>query len=151
MAFQFRLQSVLQAHQNQRDQQQQSVRLSKHQLSLVSERRDQIANSRDQVLEELRSLNASDLLNVEMAKQYRRYAEELALALSQADADVSLATQKLHEATTRLIDADQSLKKFEHLLGKEFSACQERQKKAETREFEDVMVYYGWSVSESSR
>ena len=138
MAFQFRLQSVLKVRQQDRDLQRQTVMTARRVVADAFSKRDQLAKARDAVINDIRSLNAGEEWDQQKIAQARRYADDLAFAISEAEADIAMATSKLDASIRGLVLADQAAQSLERLAESQIAEFRGRQRKLEEQELQDV-------------
>ena len=138
MPFQFRLESVLKLRQHQREQERQSVVLSRERHAEFAAKSDAIRQKRLAVINELRQMTQDDVWVVDQVHLRQNHLEILNQDLLNAEADIARAESHLAECLNRLIAADQAACALERLAELQRAEFSRKQARIEVRNFEEL-------------
>lgn len=121
MAFQFRLQILLNVRQNEREQRQRAVAVVRGQLADAIQTHSEWSTQRAEISDSLRILNNSEEWEANQVRQLQLRAEQLATQLRSVKARIAEAETELANRHQELLRADQSVRALERLAERQLA------------------------------
>lgn len=132
------LNSVLQVRQRERDLVQQSAATARQEVSLKQNKRNLFLQRRESLLEELRAINNADMWDVAAVLERQEHAKVLAADIEQAEAELNDSQSRLRICLEALLNADQSVRAVEKVIGRRVEQHRQSREKLANREYDDT-------------
>ena len=124
MRFQFRLRSVLELRQRERDRKQQSVADARARLAKQITERDRLHDLRSAVIEDLRVMKSGGPWHVDQTILLQHHADHLGAEFALAEAAIIKGQADLETSLTLLVAANRSVRALEKLAERQFAEHQ---------------------------
>jgi flagellar protein FliJ len=138
VAFRFKLMPLQRYREHQRDLCRQALAIVLAEDQALVDRRAELVQSREGLLNEMVRLQTQARLPVDQAAARRYHAGQLQLQIRQVDAERQIVQEKLTACREALSKADQGVKVLEQLAERQLEEYTQTQEKKESREREEV-------------